>query len=136
VYCVISEGDCNEGSTWEAALFASHHKLKNLTVIIDNNKIQAFGKSSDVINLESLKRKWEAFNFEVVVAKNGNNFESLTESFKKLDETKSLKPRCIIAETTKGNGVSYMENTIEWHYLPMNEEQFESAINQIKKNYA
>ncbi len=136
VYCVISEGDCNEGSTWEAALFAAHHKLQNLTVIIDNNKIQAFGKSSDVINLESLKKKWEAFNFEVVVAKNGNDFESLSESFEKLDSLKSLKPKCIIAETTKGNGVSYMENTIEWHYLPMNDEQFESAINQIKKNYA
>lgn len=136
VYCIISEGDCNEGSTWEAALFAAHHKLQNLTVIIDNNKIQAFGKSDDVINLESLKKKWEAFNFEVAVAKNGNDFESLSEAFEKLDSSGSLKPRCIIAETTKGSGVSYMENTIEWHYLPMNDEQFESAINQINKKYA
>lgn len=136
VYCVISEGDCNEGSTWEAALFAAHHKLQNLTVIIDNNEIQAFGKSEDVINLESLQKKWEAFNFEVVIAKNGNDFESLSKSFEKLDRSKSLKPRCIIAKTTKGSGVSYMENTIEWHYLPMNDEQYESAISQINKKYA
>lgn len=136
IYCVISEGDCNEGSTWEAALFAAHHKLQNLTVIIDNNDIQAFGKSQDVINLESLQKKWEAFNFNVVVAENGNDFESISKSFETLDLSKSLQPRCIIAKTTKGSGVSYMENTIEWHYLPMNEEQFESAISQINKHYA
>jgi len=136
IYCIISEGDCNEGSTWEAALFAAHHKLQNLTVIIDNNEIQAFGKSADVINLESLKNKWEAFNFEVALAENGNEFSSLAKAFKKLDASKSKKPRCIIAKTTKGSGISYMENKIEWHYLPMNDEQFESAINQIKKNYA
>lgn len=136
IYCIISEGDCNEGSTWEAALFAAHHKLQNLTVIIDNNGIQAFGNSKDVINLESLKNKWEAFNFEVVVVENGNDFESLSESFKKLDNLKSSKPKCIIAKTTKGSGISYMENKMEWHYLPMNDEQFKSAINQINKYYA
>ncbi len=136
VYCVISEGDCDEGSTWEAALFAAHHKLHNLTVIIDNNGVQAFGKSKDVINLESLKKKWEAFNFEVVVAENGNDFESISKSFKKLDSTKSSKPRCIIAKTIKGSGISYMENKVEWHYLPMDDKQFESAINQINKKYA
>jgi transketolase len=135
VYCIISDGDCNEGATWEAALFAAHHKLKNLTVIIDNNKIQAFGKSKDIINLESLKEKWEAFNFEVIVAENGNDFESLEKSFAGLRTSDSDKPRCLIAKTKKGNGVSYMENKIEWHYLPMNDVQFESAINQITETY-
>ena len=136
IYCVISEGDCNEGSTWEAALFAAHHKLQNLTVIIDNNGIQAFGRSEDVINLESLRKKWEAFNFEVVVAKNGNSFKSISKAFKQLDSLKSSKPMCIIAKTTKGNGVSYMENKMEWHYLPMNDEQYKIAVKEISKKYA
>ena len=136
IYCVISDGDCDEGSTWEAALFAAHHKLNNLTVIIDNNGIQAFGKTKDVINLDSLKKKWEAFNFEVVVAKDGNDFESISKSFETLDSINSPKPRCIIAKTVKGNGVSYMENTIESHYLPMSDEQFRLAIDEINKQYA
>ena len=136
IYCLISEGDCNEGSTWEAALFAAHHKLENLIVVIDNNDIQAFGTSKEVINLESLKMKWEAFNFEVVITENGNDFKSIFNTFKKLDSTKSSKPKCIIAKTTKGSGVSFMENKIEWHYLPINEEQFNLAKNQINKDYA
>lgn len=136
VYCVISEGDCNEGSTWEAALFAAHHKLDNLTVIIDNNDIQAFGRAEDVINLEPLREKWTAFNFEVVTAQSGNDFGSLERSFEELDRLKSSKPRCIIAKTIKGSGVSYMENTVEWHYLPMSDEQFDMAIDQINKDYA
>lgn len=136
VYCVISDGDCNEGSTWEAILFAAQHKLNNLTVIIDNNEIQAFGHAKDILNLEPLREKLLAFNFEVAVAENGNDFESIAKAFDKLDSIKSSKPRCIIAKTTKGSGISYMENTIEWHYLPMNDEQFKSAINQINKKYA
>jgi transketolase len=136
VYCVVSDGDCNEGSTWEAILFAAQHKLSNLTMIIDNNEIQAFGHAKDVINLEPLRKKLLAFNFEVAVAKDGNSFEDIEAAFKKLDSTSSGKPRCIIAKTTKGSGVSYMENRIEWHYLPMDEEQYKSAIKQIKQNYA
>lgn len=136
VYCVISDGDCNEGSTWEAAMFAAHHKLENLTVIIDNNGIQGFGRSEEVIKMESLEEKWKAFNFEVAIADNGNSFESISRAFGKLDLIKSSKPRCVIAKTIKGSGVSYMENTVEWHYLPMNDEQFELAINQISKDYA
>jgi transketolase len=132
IYCVISDGDCNEGSTWEAIMFAAQHKLSNLTVIIDNNEIQAFGHAKDVLNLEPLLDKLLAFNFEVAVAKNGNSFADLEAAFKQLDSAGSEKPRCIIAKTTKGNGVSYMENKIEWHYLPMDDEQYNSAINQIK----
>lgn len=132
VYCIISDGDCNEGSTWEAILFAAQHKLRNLTVIIDNNEIQAFGHAKDILNMEPLREKLMAFNFEVAVAKDGNNFEDLEAAFKKLDSADSNKPRCIIAKTTKGSGVSYMENKMEWHYLPMNDEQYTSAVNQIK----
>lgn len=132
VYCIISDGDCNEGSTWEAILFAAQHKLRNLTVIIDNNEIQAFGHAKDILNMEPLREKLMAFNFEVAVAKDGNDFENLDEAFKELDSSDSDKPRCIIAKTTKGSGVSYMENKMEWHYLPMDDEQYASAVNQIK----
>lgn len=124
VYCVVSEGDCNEGSTWEAALFAAQHKLSNLTVIVDNNGLQGFGSSEDVIDLEPLAGKWKSFNFETVTAKNGNDFRSLDKAFGELASRKGSKPRCIIAKTVKGHGVSFMSNKMEWHYLPMNDEQY------------
>ncbi len=128
VYCVISDGDCNEGSTWEAALFAAHHGLKNLTVIMDRNGLQGFGKSSGVLNLEPLRKKWEDFNFEVVVAKDGNDFNELDKAFKKLKNKRTKKPGCIIAKTVKGSGVSYMEGKMEWHYLPMDDNQYARAL--------
>ena len=131
VYCVLSEGDCNEGSTWEAALFAAQHKLSNLYVIIDNNKLQGFGSMEEVLNLEPFVDKWKAFNFDVEIAENGNDFNSLNEAFDKLKKRNSDKPKCIIASTTKGSGVSYMENKMEWHYLPMNDEQFQQAIQEV-----
>jgi transketolase len=133
VYCILSEGDLNEGSTWEAALFAAQHKLKNLYVIIDNNKLQGFGKSSDIINLEPIVNKWESFNFDVVVAEDGNNFSSLNNAFETLNELNNNKPKCIIAKTVKGKGISYMENKMEWHYLPMTDEQFALAMNEINR---
>lgn len=131
VYCVLSDGDCNEGSTWEAALFAGHHKLSNLIAIIDNNEIQGFGTTKEVLNLEPLRKKWESFNFDVAVAKNGNDFDSLNDAFLSLDSKNSKKPKCIIAKTTKGNGVSFMENKFEWHYLSMTDEQYKSAKSEM-----
>jgi transketolase len=127
VYCVLSDGDCNEGSTWEAALFAAHHSLSNLTVIIDRNGLQGFGASNDVLNLEPLVKKWESFNFETVYAENGNDFGDLKKAFDRLGSKKSKKPKCIIAKTKKGSGVSYMENRMEWHYLPMDDKQYRQA---------
>jgi transketolase len=129
--CVLSEGDCDEGSTWEAALFAGHYKLNNLVVIIDNNHLQGFGKTEDVLNLEPLSEKWKSFNFEVVVAENGNDFQSIASAFENLKQTDPGKPKCIIAQTTKGSGVSYMENKLEWHYLPMGLSQYEQALKEI-----
>jgi len=132
VYCLLSEGDCNEGSTWEAALFAAQHHLSNLTVIIDNNGLQGFGKSKEVLNLEPFMKKWQAFNFEVIEAQNGNDFKCLDKAFKKLEAIKKDMPKCIIAKTTKGSGVSYMENKLEWHYLPMTDEQYEIALKELE----
>ncbi len=128
VYCVLSDGDCNEGSTWEAALFAAHQKLSNLVVIIDNNGLQGFGRSKDVLSLEPLAKKWESFNFEVTEASNGNDFNSLLNAFEEVENRGSEKPKCIIARTVKGSGVSFMENKMEWHYLPMSEDQYKTAV--------
>ena len=129
-YCILSDGDCNEGSTWEAAMFASHHKLKNLVVIVDNNGLQGFGKTADVISMEPLVQKWQSFNFDVAVAANGNDEKSIDEAFGSLDLT-SEKPKIIIARTVKGSGVSYMENKMEWHYLPMSDDQYRMAMDEI-----
>jgi transketolase len=128
VYCVVSDGDCNEGSTWEAAMFAAQHKLNNLTLIVDYNRLQGFGYSADVINLESLEDKFHSFGFNTVIAQNGNDFNDLNLAFQCLSES---QPRCIIAKTVKGSGVSFMENKLEWHYLPMSDEQYQQAISEI-----
>ena len=135
-YVVVSDGDCNEGSTWEAVMFAAHNKLSNLTVIVDNNDLQGFGTTHEVIEMGSLRKKWEAFDFEVVEAKNGNNFTDLEEAFTELEKRNSDKPRCIIAKTTKGSGISYMENKLEWHYLPMTDEQYQTALSEIGASHA
>ncbi|TSC74945.1 MAG: transketolase, beta subunit [Parcubacteria group bacterium Gr01-1014_44] len=132
VYCVLSDGDCNEGSTWEAALFAGHHGLGNLTVIIDNNEMQALGKTKEVLNLEPLKQKWASFNFTVAVTRDGNNFDDLHNAFGDLDKSNSNQPKCLIAKTKLGHGVSFMEDRLEWHYLPMNDEQYQKAKLEIK----
>lgn len=136
VYCVLSDGDCNEGSTWEAVMFAAQHKLSNLVVIVDNNHLQGFGRTEEVINMEPMVDKWRAFNFDVVEVENGNDFESLQKGFAKIDASKSPQPKCIIAQTTKGSGVSYMEHKMEWHYWPMDDDQYQEALEGLKKRYA
>ncbi len=134
VYCIISEGDLNEGSTWEALLFSAQHKLNNLTIIVDNNNLQGFGSSSDVLNLEPLADKLKSFNLDVAVVSDGNDFSNIHSVFSDLaGTTNHSKPKCIIAKTTKGCGVSYMENNMEWHYLSMNQEQYELAIKEVSK---
>ncbi len=134
VYCVLSDGDINEGSTWEAALFAAQHGLGNLTVVIDNNGLQGFGRSKDVLDMEPLVEKWRAFNFEVFEADNGNDFDSLHSCFSGIDaKAKPGRPKCVVARTVKGCGVSYMEDRMEWHYLPMDDEQYKNALTQVNK---
>ena len=127
VACLISDGELNEGSIWEAALFAGHHKLSNLTVIVDFNGLQGFGKTSEVLEPEPVVQKWESFGFETVRI-DGHDFDELHKSFV---QARRVKPLCIIADTVKGKGVSFMENTLEWHYLNMNEEQYKKAVAEV-----
>ena len=127
VYAVLSDGECGEGSTWEAALFASHHKLTNLTVVIDANGLQGLGKCTEILNLEPFADKWRSMGFEVREVIDGNSIPELIDA---LDKSPTNGPLCIIARTKKGHGVEFMNDRYEWHYLPMSEEQYRSIPNR------
>ena len=131
VFVVLSDGDCNEGSTWEAVLFANHQKLSALTVIVDLNGLQGIGYSKDILNLEPILDKWTAFGFAVAVADNGNDFSDLVRAYQQVEN--SIGPRCIIARTVKGHGISYMADKVEWHYLPMKDEHYAQALSELRK---
>jgi transketolase len=127
IYVVASDGECNEGSTWEAALFAGAKKLKNLTLIIDYNKIQSFGSVDEIMPLEPLADKWRAFHWEVVEV-DGHDTNALAKAY---SSSSSAQPKVIIAHTVKGKGVSFMENNLKWHYSSPNAEEFEIAKQEI-----
>lgn len=124
---IISDGELDEGSNWESFLFAAHHRLENLIVVLDYNKIQSLDSVKKTINLEPLLSKIKAFNFEVNVV-DGHNFSSLKKGF--LFKKKN-KPKFIIANTIKGKGVSFMENKVEWHYRSPNELDLKKALAEI-----
>lgn len=127
IYVLIGDGECNEGTIWESAMFAGHHKLKNLTVIVDYNKIQSFGRVDEIMNLEPFGEKWKSFNWKVHEI-DGHNFEQLITAL----ESESTKPKVIIANTVKGKGVSFMEDKLEWHYKSPNPEQYEDALKELE----
>jgi transketolase len=126
--CLMSDGDCNEGSTWEAAAFAAHHRLHNLTVVIDKNDLQGFGRTRDVLDMEPMAEKWRAFGFEVREI-DGHDFDQMSAAFDRVGSTGA--PSCIIARTHKGRGVSFMEDRLEWHYLPMTDEHYRNAMDEL-----
>lgn len=131
VVCLLSDGECNEGSVWEAALFSGHHELSNLTVLIDANGLQGFGRTKDILNLEPLNKKWEAFNFRVSEI-DGHDFGQLETVL--TDPAIADSPHCIICRTVKGKGISFMENKMEWHYLTMNDAQYLQALKEVEDN--
>lgn len=128
VYVLLGDGECNEGSVWEAVMLASHLKLRNITAIVDYNRIQSFGMTNEVINQENLADRWGAFGWDVREVQ-GHDFESLLAA---LYEPSPL-PRAIIAHTVKGKGVSFMENRLEWHYKSPNEEQLQAALRELEQ---
>ncbi|MBK7388178.1 MAG: transketolase [Bacteroidetes bacterium] len=127
VVVLISDGELNEGSIWEPLLLAPHLNLNNLTVIIDYNKIQSFGLTNEIVNLEPLSDKLIAFNWDVFEI-DGHNFEEIETAL----NSKSSKPKIIIAHTIKGKGVSFMENKLEWHYRSPNDELLKKALAELK----
>lgn len=131
VYAMLGDGECEEGQVWESAMFAAHHNLDNLCYIVDYNGLQIDGKVSEVAGLEPLDKKFESFGFEVIKIC-GHCFNQIEEAFEKAKSVKG-KPTVIIAETVKGNGVSYMEDQVGWHGKAPNQEQYELALNELKE---
>lgn len=131
VYCLVSDGELDEGSNWESILFAPHHQLDNLTLIVDYNKIQSYGSVKEVLDLQPLNKKFEAFNWNVIEI-DGHDHNQIHSAFEKVS-VESLKPSVIIAHTIKGKGVDFMENELIWHYRSPSIEELQEAIKQIDR---
>ena len=129
VYVVLSDGECDEGSNWEAILFSSHHKLSNLTAIVDYNKIQSIKSTEETLSLEPFTDKWSSFGWDVYEV-DGHNHDELIEVFDR--KTQGSKPKCVIAHTIKGKGVSFMENNVLWHYRSPQGDELHLALEEIK----
>jgi transketolase len=129
VFCLLSDGECDEGSTWEPILFAPQHKLDNLIAIVDYNKIQSLGTVKEVIDLDPLADKWRAFGWAVREI-DGHNLEEIEATLERVPYEQG-KPSCIIAHTIKGKGISFMENKLLWHYRSPQDTEFESALAEL-----
>jgi transketolase len=129
VFVLLSDGECDEGSVWEAALFAGHHKLDNLVAIVDFNRIQAFGSTRDVLNLEPFADKWAAFGWETTSV-DGHDLPALETALAPVP-FRAGKPSLLVARTVKGKGVSFMEDCLAWHYKSPNAEQLEAALKEL-----
>ena len=126
VCVILSDGECDEGSNWEAALFASHHDLNNLTCIIDYNKLQSLETTEATLALEPFADKWQSFGWDVREV-DGHNHEEIIHTL----NSSSDRPVCIIADTIKGKGVSFMENSVLWHYRSPQGDEFEDALKEL-----
>jgi len=131
VFVLLSDGECDEGSNWEAILFAAHHKLGNLVAIIDYNKIQSLARVEDTIALEPFVDKWVSFGWEVREV-DGHEHEMLKQVL--AAPSTSGKPVCVIAHTIKGKGVSFMENTVLWHYRTAKGEEYDRALQELERS--
>ena len=136
-FCVTSDGELNEGSVWEAALFIAHHKLSNVVWVVDRNQLQAIGRTEDVLALEPLAAKLRAFGFHVITV-DGHDFASLSAARDECAGLWALRaaPVAIIANTVKGNGISDMQGTVDCHYRPMTDAQYEQALAELKQAHA
>jgi transketolase len=126
VFCLTSDGEWQEGSNWEALIFAVHQRLTNLTILIDENGLQGFGTTGAVASMDPLANKFRGFGIEVVSV-GGHAHADIQGAI----DARGRGPRIVILKTVKGHGVSFMENAMEWHYLPLNAEQYEIALREI-----
>ncbi len=135
VYTILGDGEIEEGECWEAFMFASHYKLDNLCIMIDVNGLQIDGPTAKVMNSEPLDQKMDAFGFNTIIC-NGNSFNDLEQAFLLFDRAHgSGKPTCMLLHTTKGMGVSFMENDPEWHGKAPNDEQYQQAMQELQSDY-
>ncbi len=130
IFCLVSDGDCNAGSTWEAIMLAGQHGWDNLVMIVDYNRLQALGKSEDVINLSPFDKKLEVFGWAVRKG-NGHDIQEIEKCLSDLPETAG-KPTAVIFDTVKGKGVSYMENNFHWHYGGLTDELLGKALKELE----
>jgi len=129
VFVLVSDAECNEGSVWEAAMYAAHHRLGRLTVIVDLNGQQALGKTTDVLSLAPLVERWRAFGWDAVEV-DGHDVPALRA---RLDAPTAADgpPRALVARTVFGKGVSYMEGQLKWHYWPMSDDEYRRALAEV-----
>ena len=135
VYTVLGDGEIEEGQVWEAAMFAAHYKLDNLTAIVDNNGLQIDGTLSEVCSPEPIDEKFKAFGWHVILLEDAHDFDKMDEAFKEA-ETVTGKPVVIIQKSVKGKGVSFMENQVSWHGSAPNAEQYQQAMDELQKALA
>lgn len=129
-YCLLGDGECNEGSIWEAALFAAQQKLSHLVAIVDENGEQGMGKTTGIADNTTLPDRWEAFGWNVIEV-DGHNLEEMVTQFTNISHQNLTAPTVIIAHTIKGKGVSWMEDTVVWHYKSPNDEQYQLALKEL-----
>ena len=128
VFVLIGDGECNEGSIWEAAMSAAHFKLKNVTAILDNNNLQQTGSNDDIMSTKDLANKWRSFNWDVQEI-NGHNIPEILAALNHVSE----KPKLILAKTIKGKGFSFSENNNNWHHNIMTKKQYDEAIKELNE---
>lgn len=131
VFVILGDGECDEGSIWETALFANHYKLNNLIAIVDHNKMQSMDFCENTIKLEPFKEKWKSFGWNVEEI-DGHNHKELKNAMNNIGETD--KPTVIIANTIKGKGISFMENDIVWHYRAPQGDDYKNAVKELERN--
>lgn len=125
IFVILGDGECNEGIVWESLAFASHHHLRNLTVILDRNRLQLDALTADICNMESFEKKFDAFNFHVDTV-NGHNVKELSEALEKRYDV----PNVVIADTIKGKGISFLENNPACHHYVLNDKQYQQAMEE------
>ncbi len=130
IYCLVGDGEMNEGSVWEALLFSKHWKLDNLIIIVDANQYQAMGLCTDVLDCEPFYNKFEAFGFDTWEC-DGHSVSELNKVFNQALIKKNGKPKAIVARTVKGKGISFMENNNAWHYSRLNEELYHKCFEEL-----
>ena len=126
VFVLIGDGECNEGSVWEASMSAPHFKLNNLTAILDRNNLQQTGSNEEIMSTKKLGDKWRSFNWDVKEI-DGHNIEQILTAFNYVSE----KPKLILANTTKGKGFSFSENNNDWHHKIMTKKQYDDALKEL-----
>lgn len=129
VYCIVGDGEMNEGAIWEAIMFAAQHKLNNLVLIVDRNRLQAMGKTSDILDMSAIEHRLTSFGFKSVTC-DGHDLTSIKSAFETLFLEKNL-PLALVAETVKGKGISFMEGNNIWHYTRLTSEAYAAALREI-----